>query len=97
MSRRFPTAVYHHLKPFFCFLHGPTVSVIPSTLFIKSGAHVSLKDLRVGDCMVVEAKENKDDKRMLLASRLASRSPTLEWVTCPVLICPSNQTDMRRR
>ncbi len=29
---------------------------------MKSGAHVSLKDLKVGDCMLVEAKENKDDK-----------------------------------
>ena len=39
-----------------------TVSVIPSTMFMKSGAHVSLKDLKVGDRVVVEAKENKDDK-----------------------------------
>jgi hypothetical protein len=39
-----------------------TVSVIPSTMFMKSGTHVSLKDLKVGDRVVVEAKENKDDK-----------------------------------
>jgi hypothetical protein len=39
-----------------------TVSVIPSTMFMKSGAQVSLKDLKVGDRVVVEAKENKDDK-----------------------------------
>jgi hypothetical protein len=39
-----------------------TVSVIPSTMFMKSSAHVSLKDLKVGDRVVVEAKENKDDK-----------------------------------
>jgi hypothetical protein len=39
-----------------------TVSVIPSTMFMKSGAHASLKDLKVGDRVVVEAKENKDDK-----------------------------------
>jgi type 1 fimbria pilin len=39
-----------------------TVSVIPSTMFMKSGAHVSLKDLKVGDRVVVEAKSNKDDK-----------------------------------
>ena len=39
-----------------------TISVIPSTMFMKSGAHVSLKDLKVGDRVVIEAKENKDDK-----------------------------------
>ena len=39
-----------------------TVSVIPSTMFVKSGVHVSLKDLKVGDRVVVEAKENKNDK-----------------------------------
>jgi hypothetical protein len=39
-----------------------TVSVIPSTMFMKSGAHASLKDLKVGDRVVVEAKENKDDE-----------------------------------
>jgi uncharacterized surface anchored protein len=39
-----------------------TVSVVPSTMFMKSGAHVSLKDLKVGDRVVVEAKQNKDKK-----------------------------------
>src|SRR5882724_13453985 len=39
-----------------------TVSVIPSTMFMKSGTHASLKDLKIGDRVVVEAKENKDDK-----------------------------------
>ena len=39
-----------------------TISVVPSTMFMKSGAHVSLRDLKVGDRVVVEAKEDKDDK-----------------------------------
>jgi hypothetical protein len=38
------------------------VSILASTMFMKSGAHVSLKDLKVGDRVVVEAKENKDNK-----------------------------------
>ena len=39
-----------------------TVSILSSTMFMKSSAHVSLKELKVGDRVVVEAKENKDDK-----------------------------------
>ena len=39
-----------------------TVSVIPSTMFMKSGVHVALKDLKIGDRVVVEAKGDKDDK-----------------------------------
>ena len=39
-----------------------TVAVVPSTMFMKSSAQASLKDLKVGDRVVVEAKENKDDK-----------------------------------
>src|SRR3984893_14121800 len=39
-----------------------TVSIIPSTMFMRSGAHVSLKALKIGERVVIEAKENKDGK-----------------------------------
>jgi hypothetical protein len=39
-----------------------TVSIIPSTMFMRSGTHVSLKDLKIGERVVIEAKENKDGK-----------------------------------
>ena len=39
-----------------------TVSILSSTMFMKSAAQSSLKDLKVGDRVVIEAKENKDDK-----------------------------------
>lgn len=38
------------------------VAVVSSTMFMKSAAQASLKDLKVGDRVVIEAKENKDDK-----------------------------------
>ena len=39
-----------------------SVSILSSTMFMKSSAHVSLKDLKVGDRVVVEAKATKEDK-----------------------------------
>jgi hypothetical protein len=39
-----------------------TVALLPSTKFVKSGADASLKDLKVGDRVMVEAKENSDNK-----------------------------------
>jgi hypothetical protein len=39
-----------------------TISVVSSTMLLKSGGRASLKDLKVGGRVVVEAKENKDDK-----------------------------------
>lgn len=39
-----------------------TISVLSSTMFMKSAAQASLQDLKVGDRVVIEAKENKDDK-----------------------------------
>ena len=39
-----------------------TVSVVSSTMFMKSAAHASLKDLKLGDRVVVDVKENKDNK-----------------------------------
>ena len=38
------------------------VSIGPSTMFMKSSAHASQQDLKVGDRVVIEAKDNKDDK-----------------------------------
>jgi hypothetical protein len=38
-----------------------TVAVVSSTMFMKSAAQASLKDLKVGDRVVIEAKEKKDD------------------------------------
>jgi hypothetical protein len=39
-----------------------TVALLPSTKFVKSGADASLKDLKVGDRVMVEAKENSSEK-----------------------------------
>jgi ribosomal protein S1 len=38
-----------------------TIFVVSSTMFMKSAAHASLKDLKVGDRVVVDVKENKDN------------------------------------
>jgi hypothetical protein len=38
------------------------VALLPSTKFVKSGADATLKDLKVGDRVMVEAKENSPDK-----------------------------------
>jgi hypothetical protein len=39
-----------------------TVALLPSTKFVKSGVDASQKDLKVGDRVMVEAKENSSDK-----------------------------------
>ena len=39
-----------------------TVLVDPSTKFVNSNAQASLKDLRVGDRLVIHAKTNPDKK-----------------------------------
>jgi hypothetical protein len=39
-----------------------TVALLPSTKFVKSGADASLKDLKVGDRVMIESKENNEDK-----------------------------------
>lgn len=39
-----------------------TVALLPSTKFQKSGVDASLKDLKVGDRVMIEAKENSSDK-----------------------------------
>jgi Domain of unknown function (DUF5666) len=38
------------------------VALLPSTKFVKSGADASREDLKVGDRVMVEAKENSSDK-----------------------------------
>src|SRR6266567_7353259 len=39
-----------------------TVALLQTTKFVKSGADASLKDLKVGDRVMIEAKENSSDK-----------------------------------
>jgi len=39
-----------------------TVALLPSTKFVKSGGDASSKDLKVGDRVMVEAKENSSNK-----------------------------------
>jgi hypothetical protein len=39
-----------------------TVALLPSTKFVKSGTDASLKDLKVGDRVMIESKANSDDK-----------------------------------
>jgi hypothetical protein len=39
-----------------------TVLLDPSTKFVNSGAQASLKDLKVGDRVVIHAKQNADKK-----------------------------------
>jgi hypothetical protein len=64
------------------------VSVIPSTMFMKSGAHVSLKDLKVGDRVVVEAKENKDDKLEAVSVTFGKPQPNSGMDTMPGMDMP---------
>jgi ribosomal protein S1 len=65
-----------------------TVSVIPSTMFMKSGAHVSLKDLKVGDRVVVEAKENKDDKLEAVSVTFGKPQPHSGMTNMPGMDMP---------
>lgn len=39
-----------------------TVALLPSTKFVKSGADASVKDLKVGDRVMIESKANSEDK-----------------------------------
>ena len=52
-----------------------TVALLPSTKFVKSGADASLKDLKVGDRVVVEAKENKDNKLEAVSVTFGKQPP----------------------
>ena len=65
-----------------------TVSVIPSTMFMKSGAQVSLKDLKVGDRVVVEAKENKDDKLEAVSVTFGKPQPSSGMDNMPGMDMP---------
>jgi hypothetical protein len=58
-----------------------TVSVVSSTMFMKSAAHASLKDLKVGDRVVVEAKENKDNKLEAVSVTFGKPAPHAETGT----------------
>lgn len=58
-----------------------TVSVVSSTMFMKSAAHVSLKDLKVGDRVVIEAKQNKDDKLEAVSVAFGKPAPHADMGT----------------
>ena|ERR1700674_2742924 len=60
-----------------------SVSILSSTMFMKSSAHVSLKDLKVGDRVVVEAKENKDDKLEAVTVTFGKPQPHSEMGSMP--------------
>jgi Domain of unknown function (DUF5666) len=52
-----------------------TVALLPSTKFVKSGADASLKDLKVGDRVMVEAKENSSDKMEAVSVTFGKQPP----------------------
>ena len=58
-----------------------TVSVVSSTMFMKSAAHASLKDLKVGDRVVVEAKQNKDNKLEAVSVTFGKPAPHADMGT----------------
>ena len=58
-----------------------TVSVVSSTMFMKSAAHASLKDLKVGDRVVVEAKQNKDNKMEAVSVTFGKPAPHADMGT----------------
>lgn len=47
-----------------------TVLIGPATKFTKSDAHASLKDLKVGDRVAINAKPNSDKKLVAVTVRL---------------------------
>jgi DUF917 family protein len=65
-----------------------TVSVIPSTMFMKSGAHASMKDLKVGERVVIEAKENKDDKLEAVSVTFGKPQPNTGMDNMPGMDMP---------
>lgn len=52
-----------------------TVVLLPSTKFVKSGADASLKDLKVGDRVMVEAKEDSSDKLEAVSVTFGKQPP----------------------
>jgi hypothetical protein len=52
-----------------------TVALLPSTKFLKSGAGASIKDLKVGDRVMVEAKENSSDKLEAVSVMFGKQQP----------------------
>ena len=51
------------------------VALLPSTKFVKSGAAASLKDLKVGDRVMVEAKDNSADKLEAVSVTFGKQPP----------------------
>ena len=52
-----------------------TVVLLPSTKFLKSGSDATLKDLKVGDRVMVEAKENSADKLEAVSVAFGKQAP----------------------
>ena len=52
-----------------------TVTLLPSTKYVRSGAEASLKDLKVGDRVMVEAKENSADKLEAVSVAFGKQPP----------------------
>jgi len=53
-----------------------TVLLDPSTTFSKNDAHASLKDLKVGDRIVINAKPNSDKKLVGVSVKFGSSAST---------------------
>jgi hypothetical protein len=52
-----------------------TVALVSSTRFVKGGADATLKDLKVGDRVMVEAKENSPDKLEAVTVNFGKQPP----------------------
>ena len=52
-----------------------TVALLPSTKFMKSGANASVNDLKVGDRVMIEAKENSADKLEAASVAFGKQAP----------------------
>jgi predicted RNA-binding protein with EMAP domain len=52
-----------------------TVALLPSTKFVKSGTDGFLKDLKVGDRVMVEAKENSNNKLEAVSVAFGKQPP----------------------
>ena len=52
-----------------------TVALLQSTKFVKSGVAASIKDLKVGDRVMVEAKDNSADKLEAVSVTFGKQPP----------------------
>ena len=52
-----------------------TVALLPSTKFVKSGTDATSRDLKVGERVMIEAKENSSDKLEAVTVLFGKQSP----------------------